>query len=388
MGGSCKNRPRERESTPYPCRKHPSNPDRLPHNTHTHTHTSTSLRPGLPWRIRKQVDWYEVWRSLSFSPSAWTLCGNLGCCEAVVKNKVQVSRKDKSHRENMQTSRHRCMDIMPLKLPSNQAIVVLHTVPYTVLRTLPIPHQSLRSRNLYRRRSRQSHGSQAIDIWRLVLRRQRRKRHPRQPVRNRRLDLAVACGLGGGVFDDVGLVDPADEEWTVASRGPDLGGVEAERDGLPSARRLLLDVGRHGGDGRELGRGFAGARNDEFAGEVEGVGGGDAGVEGGRVGDELQGLLAEEGVVARFDGDDGGGDLDQAWVGGGEARNDVDNAADAGRSDDVGEGEEFLGAVDGELVLARFEGGLVEMLEDVYSGLDVDEFLLKEEIEVGYTVQR
>ena len=71
--------------------------------------------------------------------------------------------------------------------------------------------------------------------------------------------------------------------------------------------------------------------------EVEGIAGRDAGVEGGRVGNiaDLR-SGAEEGVVAGFDGEDGGGPADELGVGGGEGGGDVDDSTDADGADDVG----------------------------------------------------
>ena len=157
-------------------------------------------------------------------------------------------------------------------------------------------------------------------------------------------------------------------------------GVDGELDRYVGAGGAVLVVPGldlcQGGNGGEFGHGGAGAGDDEGAGEVECVGGGDAGVEWGWVGDDVEGGDAEEGVVAGFGGEDGGWALDEAGVGEGEAGGHVDDGADAGGGDDVGEVEKFFGVGDGELVLAGLEGGFLEVVEDVLGGLDVDELLL------------
>lgn len=130
-----------------------------------------------------------------------------------------------------------------------------------------------------------------------------------------------------------------------------------------------------GRDDGEAGLRRAGALDDEGAGEVEGPGGGDAGVEGGGVGDLADAGGAEEGVVAGFDGEDGGWALDEGGVGEREAGGDVDDGADADGGDDVGEGEEFGGVGDGEVVLAGGEGGFIEVGENILGCLHVDDFL-------------
>lgn len=81
-----------------------------------------------------------------------------------------------------------------------------------------------------------------------------------------------------------------------------LGGVKTEGDGSSGASLFPLDVGCQGSDKREVGCGFTGARDDEWVSEVEGVGSRNAGVEGGGVWNELEGFLAEESVMAGFDG--------------------------------------------------------------------------------------
>ena len=131
------------------------------------------------------------------------------------------------------------------------------------------------------------------------------------------------------------------------------------------------------GDERERGHAiFAATRDDEGEREIESVGGGDAGVEGGGVGDGTDVCGgAEEGVVAGFDGEDGGGAGDEGGVGESEGGGDVDDGADADAGDDVGEGEEIGGGGDGEDVGAGGEGFVVEVGEDVLGCLDVDEFL-------------
>ncbi len=86
-------------------------------------------------------------------------------------------------------------------------------------------------------------------------------------------------------------------------------------------------------------------------------------------------MVAEEGVVAGFDGEDGRGALDDCGVCGGETGDDVDDGADADGGDDVGEGEEFGGTADWEGVFAGGEGGRVVRFEDVDGRLRVDELL-------------
>jgi hypothetical protein len=81
-----------------------------------------------------------------------------------------------------------------------------------------------------------------------------------------------------------------------------LGSVKAKGDKYFRACLFPLDVGCQRSDEREVGCGFAGARDDEWVGEVEGVGSRNAGVERGGVRDELEGFLAKESIVAGFDG--------------------------------------------------------------------------------------
>ena len=80
-----------------------------------------------------------------------------------------------------------------------------------------------------------------------------------------------------------------------------LGSVKAKGDKYFCTCLFPLDVGCQRSDEREVGCGFAGARDDEWISEVEGVGSRYAGVERGRVGDELKGFLAKESIMAGFD---------------------------------------------------------------------------------------
>jgi len=79
--------------------------------------------------------------------------------------------------------------------------------------------------------------------------------------------------------------------------------------------------------------------------------------------------------VAGFDGEDGSWARDERRICQGQARNHVDDCADAGGGNDVGESEELGSIVDGEVVFAGCEGGLVEVLEDVLRRLDMNDFL-------------
>ncbi len=194
------------------------------------------------------------------------------------------------------------------------------------------------SRNLHRRRPRHRHPRQSINIQRGILLRQRRKRQPRQSIRNRRLHFPVR-DRSRSISNHIRLIHPTD----IISRccfgiNFDLRGVEGEIDGAAAARERggagCLFQRRDEGEGGHTG--FAAAGDDEGQGEVEGVGGGDAGVEGGGVGDEADGGGgAEEGVVAGFDGEDGGGAGDELGVGESEGGGDVDDGADADACDDV-----------------------------------------------------
>ena len=85
--------------------------------------------------------------------------------------------------------------------------------------------------------------------------------------------------------------------------------------------------------------------------------------------------MAEEGVVAGFDGQDGGRSRHDVRVREGQVGCHVDDGADADACDDVGEGEEFLGRRDGEAILAGLERGGIVGTEDGFGGFNVDDLL-------------
>lgn len=231
------------------------------------------------------------------------------------------------------------------------------------------------SRNLHRRRPRYRHRSQAVDIRLCVLPRQRRERDPGHPPRNRARNHALPVHGGGLVVDHVRLIHPADVQPLAQILLAHSRRVKDELDRSAAPGRLAGHLCRQGRDDGESGRGGAGAFDDEGRREVEGVGGGDAGVEGGRVGHVADGALAEEGVVAGFDRQDGGGALHRPGVREGEARDDVDDGAEADGGDDVGQREELVRVADGECVFARRESGRAVRFQDPLGRLHVDELL-------------
>ena len=94
--------------------------------------------------------------------------------------------------------------------------------------------------------------------------------------------------------------------------------------------------------------------------------------------------------MAGFDGEDRCWARDQFWVCEREGGSDIDDGTDAHARNDVGEGEEVGWAGDGKDVIAWREGLVVEMIQDVFYRLNVDEFLclnvlddLNGEVETG-----
>ena len=234
--------------------------------------------------------------------------------------------------------------------------------------------QTNSSGNLHRRRPSYCHSSQAVDIRCRVLPRQRRKCDPGHPLWNRALNHTFSVHSGRLIVDHVRLVHPANiqrlaQRLLAHSRGIKGESYRSAASGRPAGHFCL-----QGGDDRER-RCDAGTFDDEWSRQVEGVGAGDAGVEGGGVGYVTDGVSPEEGVVTGFDREDGGWTLDYFRVGNSEARNHVDDGAYADGGDYVGQSEKFVRVAHGERVLARRKRGGVVRSEYILGRLHMDELL-------------
>ena len=86
-------------------------------------------------------------------------------------------------------------------------------------------------------------------------------------------------------------------------------------------------------------------------------------------------MVAEEGVVAGFDREDGSGCLHYLGIGDSEARNDVNDSTDTDRCDDVGQSEELICVGDWKIVFARRESGRIVRFQYVLGRLHMDELL-------------
>ena len=225
-----------------------------------------------------------------------------------------------------------------------------------------------------RRRPCNRHTGQAVDVLCRILPRQRRERHPRQSVRNRALDHALFVHGSGLVVDHVRLVHPADVQRFAEVCLAYGRWVEAECDWSAASRRLAGHFGLERWDDGERGR-DAGFFDDERGCEVEGVGGGDAGVEGRGVGYVADGVVAEEGVVAGFDREDGRGALHYLRVRESETGSHIDHSTDTDRGYYIGQGEKLVGTADGESVFAWCESGRVVRFQYPLGRLHVDELL-------------
>ena len=91
-----------------------------------------------------------------------------------------------------------------------RAVIKTKTRSYLHSPLKPTEH---RSRYLNRRRPCYRHNSQAIDVLGSLLPRQRRKRDPGHPLRDRALDHAFPVNIGWLVINHVRLVHPADIQF-------------------------------------------------------------------------------------------------------------------------------------------------------------------------------
>ena len=85
--------------------------------------------------------------------------------------------------------------------------------------------------------------------------------------------------------------------------------------------------------------------------------------------------MAEEGVVAGFDREDGSGPLDYFGVGNGEASNNINDSTDTNGGDYVGQSEELIDVADGEGIFARRKSRRVVRFQYVLGRLYVDALL-------------
>ena len=217
----------------------------------------------------------------------------------------------------------------------NAKIKKFKNSPLKIQTSTRVPQHTF-SRNLHQRGPYNRHAGQAIDVLCRVLPRQRRERDPGQPLRDRALDHALIINGGGRVADHVGLVHPAHVQRFAQVSLTHSRRVEGEGDRSAAARHFTTIFCDESGDHGERRRGGAGVLDDEKGCEIEGVGGGDAGVEGGRVGDVADGVVAEEDVVAGFDREDRSGSRDYIWVRESETGSEVDDRTDPDRGDVIG----------------------------------------------------
>ena len=239
---------------------------------------------------------------------------------------------------------------------------------------LPPKPMGYRSRNLNRRRSCYRHISQAIDILGCVLPSKRRKCDPCHSLWYHALDSALLINSSRLIVDHVRLVDPANEQLLTQILLSYSLGIKAERDWSTAPSCLASHFGLQGWDDRERGH-LAGTFDDEWRGKVEGVNARYASIKWRWVGYVANGVLAEEGVVAGFDREDGGGTLNHLRICESETRNNVDDSADTDGGNDIGQSKELIRAVDWKRVFTRRKSARVVHFQYILGGLHVEDLL-------------
>ena len=175
-------------------------------------------------------------------------------------------------------------------------------------------------------------------------------------------------------MNHIRLVDPADIQLLAQTLLAYSCRIEAERDRSTAPSRLAGYFCFQSWDDRELGR-LARAFDDKRRGKVEGVDARDAGIEGGWIGYFANGVMAEKGVVAGFDCEDGSRTLYYLRVRESETRNNVDDSTDADGRDYIGQSKEFVRGADWESVFARRKGRRLVRFQYVLGRLHMNDFL-------------